>query len=107
MRKRDKVLEENLEKNNNYKISVLYTQVQEIRNSAEDIHEDLRNSNSFLGNLAGAFDKGKGSVSGVFGKFEGMLQQRNNRLSIYIAGILTILFIIIWKVYQMQTVENS
>jgi len=106
MRKRDKVLEDDLEKNNNYKISVLYTQVQEIRGSAEGIHEDLKTSNSFLGNLAEAFDKGKGGVSGVFGKFEGMLTQKNNRLSIYIGGILTILFIIIWKAYQMQSTAN-
>ncbi len=102
MRKRDKVLEENLEKNNNFKINVLYTQVQEIKNSAESIHEDLKASNSFLDGLHSAFDKGKGSVSGVYGKFENMLQQKNNRLSIYIAGIFTILFIICWKAFQMK-----
>jgi hypothetical protein len=108
MRKRDKVLEESMEKNNNFKINVLYTQVQEIRNSAENIHEDLKASNGFLDGLHSAFDKGKGSVTGVYGKFENMLQQKNNRLSIYIAGILTVLFIIGWKAFQMrETGENS
>lgn len=106
MRKRDKVLEEDLDKTNNHKINILYSQVQEIKTSAESIHEDLKQSNSFLDTLHGAFDKSKGSVSGVFSKFEVMLQHKNNRLSIYIGGILTILFIIIWKSFQIKETDR-
>ena len=97
MRKRDTILEDNLDRSNNHKIDILHSQVIEIKNSAEFIHEEVKNSNSFLGNLSGTFDKSKQGLSGIYGRFENMLQEKNNRLSIYIGGILTILFILIWK----------
>ena len=97
MRKRDTVMEDSLDKANNYKIGVLHTQVMEIKQSAEAIHEEVKNSNGILGNLTGTFDKGKQGISGVYSRFENMLQEKNNRLSIYIGGFLTILFIIVWK----------
>jgi hypothetical protein len=97
MRKRDTVLEESLDKANNHKISVLHGQVLEIKQSAEAIHEEVKSSNNILNTLSDSFDKGKKNVKSVYSRFENMLQEKNNRLSIYIGGILTILFIIIWK----------
>ena len=97
MRKRDTVLEDSLDKANNYKIDMLHTQVMEIKQSAEGIHEEVKSSNGVLGNLTETFDKGKQGISGVYNRFENMLQEKNNRLSIYIGGFLAILFIIIWK----------
>ncbi|OMJ75196.1 hypothetical protein SteCoe_25708 [Stentor coeruleus] len=97
MHKRDKVLEESIEKTNNHKIDLLHTQVLEIKNSALVIHEEVKGSNTFLNTLSGSFDKGKQNITSVYGRFDNMLQQKNNRFSIYIGGILTILFIIVWK----------
>lgn len=90
-------MEETLDKANNHKISVLHTQVLEIKQSAEAIHDEVKNSNSFLNTISTSFDKSKQGVSGVYNRFENLLQEKNNRLSIYIGGILTILFIILWK----------
>ena len=97
MRKRDKTLEDSLEQQNNHKISVLHDQVLEIKQSAQSIHEEVKSSNNYLETLSDSFDKGKKNISSVYSKFENMLLQKNNRLSIYIGWILTIIFILIWK----------
>jgi vacuolar-type H+-ATPase subunit H len=97
MRKRDKALEDSIEKTNNHKIDILHSQVIEIKHSAQSIHEETKSSLSYLESLSEKFDKGKKSVNSVYDRFETLLQERSNRLSIYICGVLTIFFLIIWK----------
>lgn len=96
-KRRDRKLEDHIDDENNKKLKILHSQVSEIKNAASTIYEETKDSNTFLDRFSNQMEKSKSGVTGVFDKFEGVLADKNNRLSIYIAGILTIAFLVVWK----------
>ncbi|CAG9314255.1 unnamed protein product [Blepharisma stoltei] len=106
-KRRDRRIEDHVEDENNKKIKVLHSQVSEIKAAANNIYQETKDSNSFLDVFNGQMEKGKAGVRNVFDRFEGVLADRNNRLSIYIAGFLTILFLIVWKYAMYSGGESS
>ena len=96
-RNRDHHLEQQIEDENQKKLSVLHGQVQEIRRAADSIQEETKESNSFLDSFTTRMDRGRAGLNNTLSRFETVIQEKNNRLAIYIAGTLIVSFLIMWK----------
>ena len=94
---RDYKLEERLERENQDKINALHTQVQEIRNAATMINEESKSSNTFLGSFSRTMDRGLSGMNSTMNRFDQMLNEKHNRVALYVMGTLTLLFIVTWK----------
>ena len=100
MRKaRDYTLERRIEDENDEKLRILHDQVQEIHSAAKTIHLETKNSNGFLSAFQDKMTLGREALRSTAGRFDQLLQEKNNRLSIYVAGLVFVLFVILWKFY--------
>ena len=97
MAKRDYQLEQRLEQENEEKLEAVYVQTREIRDVAERMLETTQESNSYLGHISAVMDKGKGGLQHTVSRFEDMLTDKNTRLSIYIAGVIVVSVVVLWK----------
>lgn len=100
MRKaRDYSLERRIEEENDEKVRILHDQVQEIHAAARSIHTETKSSNGFLSAFQDKMSGGREVLRSTVERFDHLLQEKNNRISIYVAGIVFVLFVVLWKFY--------
>lgn len=95
--KRDLCIEQQLENENSRKLDLLHSQTLEMTNAANHMHTSILASSSLLETINLALEKGKTGMGRTVAKFEETLASTNSKLSIYIAGVLIILFVVAWK----------
>ena len=96
---RDYSLERRIEEENDEKVRILHEQVQEIQTAARSIGHEAKSSNGFLSTFQSQMERGRETLRTTVGRFDSVLQDKNNRLSIYVAGIVFVVFVIVWKFY--------
>jgi len=96
---RDYSLERRIEDENDEKMRILHDQVQEIQAAAKTIGHEVKSSNGFLGSFQVQMERGRDRLRTTVGRFDEVLQDKNNRLSIYVAGVVCVVFVIVWKFY--------
>jgi hypothetical protein len=79
------------------KIDVLYSRVEEIKNASLEIEEETKESTNLATRIYGRVMNGADGIANTVSRFDEVLANKNNKVTIYVVGALVILFVIMWK----------
>ena len=103
--KRDKDLEQKIEEENQAKIDVLYSRVEEIKTASLELEEETKSSNSLAERVYEGVRQGADGIAGTIARFDEVVANKNNKVMIYLIGVCVIAFVLLWKgmTYQSST----
>lgn len=75
----------------------LKTNIRALRSVSVEIGDQLRDDRDRVNTLAKGYNKSTGLLSNTFKALDGLLEESEVRLAIYVGGVLFLMFLLLWK----------